>query len=203
MTWHVVTYDSRMGRWEPGTRGRLEESALELFAEGGFAATTVPQIAAHAGLTTRTFFRHFADKRDVLFTDEDEVPQAITGLLAVAPSSAGAIEVIAAGLSGLAAEYEARRDLLRTRRLVIQSDDSLRERDLRKLSWMSVAIVAGFRQRGTDARTADLAARVGTALFGSAYERWLAPGETRSLAELIEETLILFQSEFTRPTAQL
>ncbi|MEO8529075.1 MAG: TetR family transcriptional regulator [Pseudolysinimonas sp.] len=189
-----------MGRWEPGARDRLADAALELFAESGFAATTVPQITARAGLTTRTFFRHFADKRDVLFADEDEIPLAITGLLAVAPLATATIEVIGAGLRGLVPDYEPRRDQLRARRLVIQSDDSLLERDLRKLSVMSAAMVAGFRQRGADGRTADVEARIGTTLFGLAYERWLAPGEVRSLEELIDETLSLFTSEFAAST---
>ncbi|MEO5535875.1 MAG: helix-turn-helix domain-containing protein [Pseudolysinimonas sp.] len=190
-----------MGRWEPGARDRIADAALELFTEGGFAATTVPQITARAGLTTRTFFRHFADKRDVLFADEDEIPLAITGLLAVAPLSTPTIEVIGGGLRGLVSDYEPRRDQLRARLLIIQSDDSLRERYLRKLSVMSAAMVAGFRQRGTDGRVADVAAKIGSTLFGFAYDRWLATGETRSLSELIDETLDLFGSEFAASTA--
>ena len=60
-----------MGRWEPDARDRLERAALELFVEHGFDPVTVPEITARAGLTTRTFFRHFADKREVLFADAD------------------------------------------------------------------------------------------------------------------------------------
>ena len=74
MTRNVNRYSRVMGRWQPGARDRLEAAALELFLEQGFAATTVPQITARAGLTTRTFFRHFADKREVLFAREAEMP---------------------------------------------------------------------------------------------------------------------------------
>ena len=56
-----------MGRWEPDARGRLVKAAMELYGERGFEQTTVAEIAERAGLTERTFFRHFADKREVLF----------------------------------------------------------------------------------------------------------------------------------------
>src|SRR5215471_5784528 len=62
----VITYDRGMGRWEPNARGRLEQAALELFLERGFEQATVTEIARRAGLTQRTFFRYFADKREVL-----------------------------------------------------------------------------------------------------------------------------------------
>ena len=73
MTRHVIAYPRRVARWSPDARGRLERAAFELFAEQGFAATTVPEITARAGLTTRTFFRHFADKREVFYAG-DEIP---------------------------------------------------------------------------------------------------------------------------------
>ena len=63
----VIAYDQGMGRWEPDARGRLERAAMELYIERGFEQTTVTEIARRAGLTQRTFFRHYADKREVLF----------------------------------------------------------------------------------------------------------------------------------------
>jgi hypothetical protein len=63
----VINWDRDMTRWEPNARGRLEQAALALYGERGFENTTVAEIAARAGLTERTFFRHFADKREVLF----------------------------------------------------------------------------------------------------------------------------------------
>jgi AcrR family transcriptional regulator len=71
MTSNVITYHAGMGRWKPGARERLRKAALDLYSEQGFAVTTVPQITERAGLTTRTFYRHFADKRDVLFPHPD------------------------------------------------------------------------------------------------------------------------------------
>ena len=56
-----------MVRWEPGSAERLQKAALELFATRGFEQTTATEIAQSVGLTERTFFRHFSDKREVLF----------------------------------------------------------------------------------------------------------------------------------------
>jgi AcrR family transcriptional regulator len=60
-----------MGRWEPDARGRLEQAALDLYQDRGFEQTTVTEIAERAGLTERTFFRYFADKREVVFGGQD------------------------------------------------------------------------------------------------------------------------------------
>jgi AcrR family transcriptional regulator len=90
-----------VGRWQPDARERLERAAIELFAQQGFAATTVPQITARAGLTTRTFFRHFADKREVLFGG-DEIPALATRLMAEAPPSLDPMTLIVGGLKTVA-----------------------------------------------------------------------------------------------------
>ncbi|WP_420116296.1 helix-turn-helix domain-containing protein, partial [Micromonospora sp.] len=90
-----------MARWRPDARERLRQAALELFAEQGFAATTVPAITARAGLTTRTFFRHFADKREVLFADEAEISAFATELMATAPTDEP-LTFIVAGLRTVA-----------------------------------------------------------------------------------------------------
>ncbi|MER7370487.1 helix-turn-helix domain-containing protein, partial [Nonomuraea wenchangensis] len=78
-----------MGRWEPNARGRLEEAALELYGERGYEQTTVAEIARRAGLTERTFFRHFADKREVLFGGGTLLEERLTAAVAAAPDSAG------------------------------------------------------------------------------------------------------------------
>ena len=70
-----------MARWAPDTRERLRTASMELFAERGFDATTVPDIVERAGVTRRTFFRHFGDKREVFFGD-DEIPRLAAEMLA-------------------------------------------------------------------------------------------------------------------------
>lgn len=73
-----------MSRWEPDARGRLERAALELYAERGFELTTVAEIAERAGLTERTFFRHYADKREVLFGGQHVLQELFVGAVATA-----------------------------------------------------------------------------------------------------------------------
>ena len=179
-----------MGRWKSGARERLERAALELFLEQGFAHTTVPQITARAGLTTRTFFRHFVDKREVLFAGEDAVPALVGKLMAEAPASLRPMAVIASGLRPFAeAVFEGRIESLRMRRRVIQADEGLRERELRKLATLSGAINQGFRQRGADELTATLAAELAVTAFSVSMTRWLDQDGERSLAEIVDETL--------------
>jgi len=162
-----------MSRWEPNARERLERAAVELFIDQGFAETTVPQITARAGLTTRTFFRHFADKRAVLFAGDEELPALVARLVADAPASLSPMMLIAYALETVAAtKFEGRRAYLRTRRAVIQADEGLRERELRKLSALSDAISQGFRDRGFDELTSILAAQLAVTVFSVTLSRW-------------------------------
>src|SRR5580692_53830 len=109
-----------MSRWQPDARERLERAALQLFTEQGFAATTVPQITSRAGLTTRTFFRHFADKREVLFGGA-ETPGYAARMMADAPASADPMTLLADGLQTFAdTRFEGRRDEFRLRRDIIR-----------------------------------------------------------------------------------
>lgn len=184
-----------MGRWQPGARDRLERAALELFVEQGFAATTVPQIAARAGLTTRTFFRHFADKREVLFAGEAELPALVGRLVADAPASLGPMAVLAHGFEPFAAAtFEGHAERLRMRRAVIDADEGLRERELRKLAALADAIRHGFRARGADELTAALAAETAVTVFRVSLGRWLDQGGERGLPEVFTETLGAFRS---------
>src|ERR1700759_3918689 len=119
-----------MGRWRPDAREGLRQAALELSAEQGFAATTVPEITARAGLTTRTFFRHFADKREVLFGG-DEIPTLAQRLMAHAPPSLARVTLIVEALQNVAdARFEPQREEIRAQQAIIRSDEGLRERDL-------------------------------------------------------------------------
>lgn len=181
----------------------MERAALELFVERGFAETTVPEITARAGLTTRTFFRHFADKREVLFTVEEEFPALVARLMAEAPASLDPMGVIVRGLETVAAtRFEGLRGYLRTRRAVVRADEGLRERELRKLSVLSEAIVQGFLDRGVDELTATLAAQVAVTVFDVAVGRWLDGDAGRPLPELVHETLGALRSLTADPAEQ-
>jgi AcrR family transcriptional regulator len=178
-----------VSRWRPDARERLERAALELFAQQGFAATTVPEITARAGLTTRTFFRHFADKREVLFAGQ-EIPAFAAELMAEAPAELTPMELIVQGLRTVAeTRFEGRREELRSRREIVRSDDSLRERELRKRAGLSEAVRAGFIVRGQPPPQAALLADTCVTLLFVSVEQWLDQDGDRPLFAIITETL--------------
>jgi len=181
-----------MGRWRPDARERLRQAAAELFAEQGFAATTVPQITARAGLTTRTFFRHFADKREVIFGGE-EIPAMATRLIAEAPPSLDPAAVIIEGLRTVAeTRFEGRRAEVQLNRELIRSDPGLGERDLRKRADLAAAMRAGFISRGVAPSTAALLAESTVTVMFVALDEWLDQdgdrGENRTLFEIMLDT---------------
>src|SRR3954467_14718311 len=108
-----------VSRWEPNARGRLEQAALDLFGERGFEQTTVEDIATRAGLTKRTFFRHFSDKREVLFGGGEAFQELFVSTLAAAPAWASPIDAVAASLHAAGAALEERRPFARRRHQVI------------------------------------------------------------------------------------
>ncbi|MFZ7088810.1 helix-turn-helix domain-containing protein [Curtobacterium sp. RRHDQ10] len=179
-----------MSRWQPDARGRLAQAAMQLFEEQGFAATTVPEIAARAGLTTRTFFRHYADKREVLFAYQQELPAVVAEVLAAAPDSMAPMDVIGAGLRTLAVErFEEQRSHFLAHRDVVRSDDGLQERELWKRAVLGEAMRSGFLARGADELTAMLVAELGVTAFSVATARWLDDESGRPLVSHVEETL--------------
>ncbi len=188
-----VTVNTTMkvvGRWEPDGRGRLQEAALALFAERGFDQTTAAEIAARAGLTERTFFRHFADKREVLFGGSELLKERIVGGVAGAPATYGALDAVACGLDAAAAMLgEFRRDLARQRHAVMAANVELRERELAKLADYAVAVAATLRERGVGEPHATLAAEAGMTVLRVALERWASGLDERDLATIMWESL--------------
>jgi AcrR family transcriptional regulator len=203
MARRVITRIGRMGRWQPGARERLEQAALDLFLEQGFTETTVPQITARAGLTTRTFFRHFADKREVLFAGEELVPERVARFLAEAPPSLGPMDLITEGLGPATARIFAGRslDYLLRRRAVIDAEPALYERELRKFSLLSQALERGFRDRGVDDLTARVAAEIAVTTFRIAATRWLDRHGDPDLPATVGETLAAVRHLITTPSA--
>jgi AcrR family transcriptional regulator len=178
-----------MVRWEPGARERLKAAALELFARQGFDGTTVAEIAAAAGVTERTFFRYFADKREVLFTGQEEFERDFVDGLGDA-GEAHPMAMIARALDRAAARFpDERRPWSRARQDVIDVEPSLQERELLKLSALAAALTRALQERGVDATAAALAAESGVAVFRIAFAGWIADGEQRSLPELQRATL--------------
>jgi len=184
----VINYDARM-RWEPNARGRLELAALALYGERGFENTTVAEIAARAGLTERTFFRHFADKREVLFSGADALQELLVSGVAAALDSVAPIDAVGAALEAAGALLQQRREYAQQRQAIIAANQELRERELIKLASLALAIAETLRQRGVGDPAAGLTAEAGIAAFRVAFERWVPEANQRDLPELIRDSL--------------
>ncbi|HUE59739.1 MAG TPA: TetR family transcriptional regulator [Acidimicrobiales bacterium] len=179
-----------MGRWEPDARGRLERAAMELYLERGFENTTVAEIAERAGLTERTFFRHFADKREVLFSGSAQLQQLLAECVAASPDSAVPIDAVRAALEAVGAVIQQRRDWSKQRQAVISANTELRERELIKLASMAETLAETLRrQRGVKDPIASLTAEAGIAAFKVAFERWVQQPSKRDLPRLIGESI--------------
>jgi AcrR family transcriptional regulator len=179
-----------MGRWEPDSRGRLQEAALALYSERGFDQTTAAQIAARAGLTERTFFRYFTDKREVLFGGSALLQERIVAGVAGAPPTDRPLDAVAAGLAAAAAMLgEFRRDLSHQRQAVIAANPELRERELAKLADYAAAVADALRQRGTREPQATLAAEAGMTVLRVALQRWASGDDGRDLAAIMRDSV--------------
>jgi len=180
-----------MGRWQPNARGRLETAAMELYGEHGFDRTTVAQIAKRAGLTERTFFRHFADKREVLFAGSGELQDLLVQTVAEAPATATPIEAVAAGIEAIGTVLQERRGraFARQRQSIVAASAELRERELNKMSSLAGALADALRKRGVGEPAASLLAEIGIAVFRISFERWVSGPRERDLRELMRESL--------------
>jgi AcrR family transcriptional regulator len=179
-----------MVRWEPGAPERLQKAALELFATRGFEQTTATEIAQAVGLTERTFFRHFSDKREVLFYGQHLFVQAFLAGVDAAPPNASPIEIVACALqSGASFFPDERRPYSRARQSVIDQNPALQERELHKGASLATAVADALRARGVDELAATLVAESGATVFGIAFTQWIREGEQRSLADIAAAVL--------------
>ena len=188
-----------MARWQPDSPGRLAEAALELFEEKGFEQTTAAEIAARAGVTERTFFRHYADKREVLFAGGAPLNDAaLAAIEAAAPLDGGAGSDPNSGASPFALATEAavaagaqlppeRLPFARRRQAVIESDPRLQERELLKLASLTATITDALVARGVERTQAALAAEAALAGFRVGFTTWVTSDGERSLAELVRD----------------
>jgi AcrR family transcriptional regulator len=175
-----------MGRWAPDARGRLERAALELYGEHGFDSTTVAEIAERAGLTERTFFRHFADKREVLFLGSGALQAFLVNEVEHAPATAAPVETIIEALDAAATSFfEERRDFARLRQAIIAANAELQERELIKLAALAAALADALRRRGVRDPAASLAAEAGIAIFRVAFGAWAGDAGELTLSQQI------------------
>jgi AcrR family transcriptional regulator len=180
---------SSMVRWEPGARERLQAAALDLYVRQGYEQTTTAEIARSVGLTERTFFRHFADKREVLFHGQEHFEGAFVAGVADAPAGSTALEMVAAALATVAGWFpDDRRAYSRQRQQVIDAHPALRERELLKLGAVAEAMAGALRDRGVPEPVATLAAQSGMTVFRVAFEEWLAD-DGRSMLAVVRDVL--------------
>ena len=185
----VITYHRAMGRWEPDARGRLAKAAMALYAEQGFDQTTVAEIAARAGLTERTFFRHFADKREVLFYGTEMLRDLLVRAVADVPASATAMDAVGAAFEAAGAMLQQNPDRVRLRDAIVSAHAELRERELIKLAALASAVAGALRDRGIAEPAASLAAETGVAVFKIAFARWISEPGQPDLPGIIRESM--------------
>jgi AcrR family transcriptional regulator len=178
-----------MGRWEPDARGRLAQAALTLYAEQGFEQTTVAEIAKRAGLTERTFFRHFADKREVLFYGSETAQEHLARAVADAPAAATAMQAVSAALEAIGAMFQENPERVRLRDAVISANAELRERELSKLAVLTAGLAGALRERGVPEPAANLAAETGFAVFKVAFARWVTGPGQPGLPEIFRQAM--------------
>jgi AcrR family transcriptional regulator len=173
-----------MARWEPDARGRLEKAAMELFQERGYVRTTVEDIAARAGLTERTFFRYFADKREVLFSGSKELEKGIVDRIERTRREVSPLHAVVAAFEAAGAELQDRRDLrfVRARYALVTEHAEIQERELIKLAALAVAVTKALHARGVSEPAASLAAEAGVAVFKIGFERWLSEKRPQAFA---------------------
>jgi AcrR family transcriptional regulator len=186
----IMAYHRSMGRWEPGAKGRLAKAAMELYSERGYENTTVAEIAERAGLTERTFFRHYADKREVLFAGAAELQELLVTGVGAAPAELSPVGAITNALVHLAdTMFAASREFAVQRQAIIAANAELRERELTKMATLGSAVAGALRGRGVTEPAASLAAEAGVAIFKVAFERWTSQAGTLPLAKYIRESV--------------
>lgn len=160
-----------------GARDRLQKAALELFQERGYDRTTAAEIAARAGVTERTFFRYFPDKRETLFGGEAVLRPALTEAVAAAPDGLAPLDVLFHAFRTVVPLLEGNRPFAKPRQAVISSTPALHERELAKLEVLANALAEAMQARGVGEQAALLAAQIGMAAFARATIAWLEVAE--------------------------
>lgn len=158
-------------------RRRLQQATLELFQERGYEATTTAAIAARAGVTERTFFRHFADKREALFDGEEAFRDALADAVAAAPGDLAAMDVLFAAFASVEPMLDRNRAFSEPRQAVVARTPALQERVLTKTAGVTRALADALQRRGLEGDLASLAAQVGMAAFSHAAQAWFADAE--------------------------
>ncbi|MFG1642844.1 TetR family transcriptional regulator [Amycolatopsis sp. NPDC049252] len=180
-----------MPRWEEGSETRMKQAAMELFEEQGFEATSAVQIAERARVTTRTFFRYFPDKEEILFADADHLNEVLVGELLQTPDLTQPLQAVIRTLTGYDWEALGSRETLHRRSRMIAANPRLLERDLIKQHQMADGFRRALCERGIDPDVAELAAGTGSQIFRTAYRKWLEGQDDTDLTTITGTVLSL------------
>ncbi len=175
-----------MPRNREDVRRRLQQAALELYRERGYDQTTTAEIAAKAGVTERTFFRHFPDKREVLFDGEAVLSAALISAVAAAPPALGPWDTLFVAFRSVEQLFVDNRPFSGPRQRVIASSAALQERELAKVGSLTATLASALRQRGVADRLATLAAHTGMAVLTHAITSWLDDGPSNLDDHLVQ-----------------
>ena len=178
-----------MSRWEPNTETRLEQAALDLYRERGYEQTTVAEIAERAGLTERTYFRYFADKREVLFRGQTRLKEIAIDAIARHPANAAPLDIVMAALAAMGDAIPNRTEFSRQRLAVIAANTELQERELLKRASLAAIIAEGLQHRGITAPAARLLAETGMTVFHVAFAQWISESGQQKLSLLLLKSL--------------
>jgi len=178
-----------MGRWQSGAEGRLVQAAYELYLERGFDDVTVAEIAERAGLTKRTFFRYFDDKREVLFSGAPAFEAGVVAAVVDAPADVAPIDAVVAALVAAGSGITAMGEDARRRQRLIDTSTDLQEREMIKMAALAAAVADALVRRGSPEATAGLTAQAGVAVFRTAFERWVDRDGAVEFAPLVHQAL--------------
>ncbi|MDH6139358.1 MULTISPECIES: TetR/AcrR family transcriptional regulator [Kitasatospora] len=182
-----------MPRWKPDARQRLVVAALGLFAEQGYDETTVAQISERAGLTRSTFFRHFADKREILTAGQKALSRLLAEGIDAAPADATPMTAVAAGLERASGEMTSfNREISPLLHAAIEANAELQERNALKSIGMATAMVEALKRRDVPEPTAHVAAELGVLAFKLGFSRWADPSRDENPGELATHTRAAF-----------
>lgn len=99
-------------RKKQATRRALEETAVRLFLDRGYSATTLDELVAQVGVSKRTFFRQYASKEEVALAAESELWDAYAAAVGTATLEGPVLEVLRtsllAAVTGLDEDWDRR-----------------------------------------------------------------------------------------------
>ncbi|MEU6512294.1 helix-turn-helix domain-containing protein [Streptomyces sp. NPDC046942] len=186
-----------MARWDPGTEQRLRKAAMELFQRYGYDNVTVTQIAEHAGITRRSYFRYFPDKREVLFANSDQLATAVGEAVLAADKDTSPLAAVLGALTEAGSHLAERAEHAAERHAVINSSPELQERERTKLAALSAAIQQALRQRGVAPHAAKATAQVTTIAFANGYEQWIEANGRKAFADCLATATLALRNALT------